>query len=315
MSILYSITEAENIEAYSASLFILGSGLDDRTLAMTNILKQKNNNISSIVIIQYEPFDESGFRESFPKANINILDAQGDQVEFLSQLKKIKTVFVSEEALIDITSIRIPEMYTLMKYILTENTKIMISAAYSTPVEYEFAGEPFTSYHSYYGDLTAMDLIGYGGLSSDMSHSQLIVFLGFEGVLSNKVNEDVQYNKLILVNNLPSFYEKYKDISIINNYDLLISGQEHLHYVPANNPFETYNFLSEQIEQNETACIAPLSTKPVALGVCLYALTHESVRVVYPMAETYISHNANSVHNTYVYSLSFLTQCSIGTDK
>lgn len=127
--------------------------------------------------------------------------------------------------------------------------------------------------------------------------------MGFEGILSAKVNEDVRYSRLKLVNNLPSFYEKYKDICVINNYDLLTSGHEKVSYVPANNPFETYNFLSEQLSDGETACIAPLSAKPVALGVCMYALDHESVRVVYPIADAYTPHRANKTHSIYVYSL------------
>ena len=84
--------------------------------------------------------------------------------------------------------------------------------------------------------------------------------------------------------------------------------------MPANNPFETYNFLDKQIRNNETVCIAPLSTKPVALGVCLYALHHESVRIVYPMAESYMSHRANSVHKTYIYTV-MLEDYNLNDDK
>lgn len=178
-----------------------------------------------------------------------------------------------------------------------------VQIAYSTPFEYEFSTEPFTSYHSYYGNLKTTDILGFGGLSGDMSHSQMIIFLGFEGVLSSKVNEDVKYDKLTLVNNLPSFFEKYKDICVINNDNLLNLSHEKLSYVPANNPFEIYNFLSEHLKEDEPACVAPLSSKPVALGVCLYALTHDNLRVVYPMADEYNYHRANSVHNTYLYDI------------
>ena len=51
-----------------------------------------------------------------------------------------------------------------------------------------------------------------GGISDGLAHSQMIVFLGFEGVLASKVIEDIQYKELLLVNNLPSFFPKYKDI-------------------------------------------------------------------------------------------------------
>ena len=96
----------------------------------------------------------------------------------------------------------------------------------------------------------------------------MIIFLGFEGVLASKVTEDIQYEELLLVNNLPSFFPKYKDICVINNYDLLSTHRSKLLYVPANNPFETFNFLDSVFDGKSSLCVAPLSTKPVALGVC-----------------------------------------------
>ena len=103
--------------------------------------------------------------------------------------------------------------------------------------------------------------------------------------------------------NLPSFFPKYKDISMINNCELLTSHHSKLKYVPANNPFEAYNFLDAVIDETEQVCTAPLSTKPVALGVCLYALNHPNLRVVYPVSEQYRHHNTNRVHKSYLYEI------------
>lgn len=304
MSVLYNISDASSINVFSTSLFILGSGSDDRALTMIQYITKIENHIGTIVLIKYDDsLVESILSASFPKTNIVILHSTSEQSDFLLQLKKRSDILATNELFIDMTAIRIPEMFITFKFLHQLNRQIKIHTIYSTPFDYEFPQEPFTSYRSYYGNLKTLDLIGYGGLSDDMSYSQLIMFLGFEGVLSAKVNEDIQYNKLTLVNNLPSFYEKYKDISVINNYELLSSGQTHMFYVPANNPFETYNFLSKHIIEDEPACIAPLSTKPIALGVCLYALHHDTIRVVFPIAENYYSHMTNSVHNTYIYTI------------
>lgn len=301
MSLLYNMNTVDEVDYSSIDMFIVASGVDERSAAMTKTLAEKPQSISKVLLLKYENFDESTLRTAFPSAEIIPLSVTGEQVEFLQSLQKIKELFENNNILIDITSIRIPEMFMLLKLFRLKNRENQLSVAYAIPVEYEFKEEPFTSYRSYYGNLKTMDLLGYGGMSDDMSHSQLIVFMGFEGILSAKVNEDVRYSKLKLVNNLPSFYEKYKDICVINNYDLIAS--RHVSYVPANNPFETYNFLSEQINDGENACIAPLSAKPVALGVCMYALDHESVRVVYPVANEYTPHRAYSTHSIYVYSL------------
>ena len=131
----------------------------------------------------------------------------------------------------------------------------------------------------------------------------MIVFLGFEGALSKKVVEDIYYSDLLLVNGLPSFFPKYKDIAMLCNYQLLTENSYHIEYVPANNPFETYNYLNRLLVQDERACIAPLSTKPVSLGVCLFALKHPNIRIVYPLSEQYIARNTSAVLQTYMYRI------------
>ena len=308
MGFLYSMNIANEVDYSSINLFILACGADERSGAMTRILAEKSQSINKVLLLKYEDFDESILCTAFPEAEIIPLSVTGEQIEFLQNLQERTAIFENNNILIDITSIRIPEMFMLFKFFRMIDRENQLYVAYATPIEYEFQEEPFTSYRSYYGNLKTMDLIGYGGMSDDMSHSQFVVFIGFEGILSAKVNEDVRYSKLKLVNNLPSFYEKYKDICVINNYDLLASRHEKLSYVPANNPFETYNFLSEQLCEGETACIAPLSAKPVALGVCMYALDHENVRVVYPVADAYTPHRANSTHSVYVYDLTYSSE-------
>lgn len=303
MSILYDITEASQVAEYDAEVFILASGSDDRAIAMLDKLKETPNSITKVLLLKYDAFDINLLKTAFPSADIAIIDVSGDSVSFLLNLQDNEEILKFRKMLIDVTSIRIPEMFVLLKSLKLLNENVCLRIAYSTPIEYEFEAEPFTSYHSYFGNLKTIDLVGFGGISEDMSHTQMIIFLGFEGVLSAKVSEDVRYDKLTVVNNLPSFFEKYKDISVINNFDLLARRHERIRYVPANNPFETFNFLADQLADDEPACVAPLSTKPVALGVCLYALAHHNLRVVYPAADEYKHHRANSVHNTYLYGV------------
>ena len=303
MSRLYSIVEANSIKSNSDDVFILAGEKDERTIAAARIVSEKPNNIKTVLLLKYDPIDEEIVHSFFPEANIQEISISSDPITFLTALQQHSDTLLYKRLMVDITAIRVPEMFMLFKFFKLLGRTDTVSVVYSTPMEYEFQEEPFTSYHSYYGNLETIDLPGYGGMSGDMSHTQMLVFLGFEGVLSEKVTEDIKYDKLKLINNLPSLYEKYKDISVINNYKLLASRHEKLSYVPANNPFEVYNFLEENLSENELACAAPLSTKPVALGVCLYALNHESLRVVYPTADRYVPHRANSVHKTYIYSV------------
>ena len=296
----------ENIDSISMSYhaFILANSPDDRALEMAKKLALKQDIINNIIIIQYQDLPCTSIFHLFPNSGISIVSAHSSQVSFLNQLNSLKSKINGNlDLLIDVSCIHTPELFTLLKFLRSSCCKERIQVAYSIPFDYDFPGEPFVSYHSYYGDLTTKDLIGYGGISDGKAHSQMIVFLGFEGVLSSKVIEDIQFNDLVLVNNLPSFFPKYKDISVINNYETITTHYSKLRYVPADNPFETYNFLDLILSPTDHACVAPLSTKPVALGVCLYALNHESLRVVYPMSEKYNQHSTNKVLRTYLYNI------------
>jgi hypothetical protein len=303
MSKRYSITDANDVEYYTEDVFVIVGESDERAIAAAKILSKKTNNISEIVLLQYEPYDIKQIQNLFPQANCRTISVLPEPIAFLEALQQNRDLFLGKKLFVDITSMRVPELFILFKFLKLSTICGSMSIAYSTPLEYEFHKEPFTSYHSYYGNLKTIDLAGFSGMAEDMAYSQMLIFLGFEGVLSDKVNEDITYDTLKLINNLPSLYDKYKDISIINNYNLLASRHEKMLYVPANNPFEVYNFLCENLETDEPACAAPLSTKPIALGVCLYALDHENLRVVYPIAEEYVPHRANSVHKTYIYNI------------
>lgn len=185
--------------------------------------------------------------------------------------------------------------------------KELIPCIYSVPYDYEYFAGDF-SYKSSLGDLQNYELAGYGGeYNPDDPNSAYVVFLGFEGALSLKVLEEATYKRLIFVNSLPSLSQKYKDISILNNRSS-IKGKKYdsILYAPADNPFEVYNFLEKEYADEASVCISPLATKPVALGVCLFALNYEKVRIVYPISDVYSSHVTNRVIKTLVYEISLI---------
>ena len=146
-----------------------------------------------------------------------------------------------------------------------------------------------------------MNIYGFCGCETGIPPRKLFIFLGFEGILAKKVLEDVSPNETVFINNLPSYFEKYKDIVVLNNYDLL--NNNNLLYTPVNTPFDTYNFLENYILDDENICIAPLSTKTIALGVCLYALTHPNVRVVFPLSEQHPKHETTGVIKTLFFEI------------
>lgn len=275
--------------------FICSINKEERSLKAIEYLFSNNVTFNNIIIIDYGMTDwkkETVFSQlQYQVITINVSDNPSD---FLNQLKMIP-IEILQDVFLDISAIHTPEMFMIIKYLKIKSIK-KIDALYSVPHDYIFEQEPFTSYKSCYGDLTTFELLGFGGSSmGEADIGDLFIFIGFDGALSSKIIENCSYKELKIVNNLPALFPKYKDISILNNYNLMSLKHQSL-FIPADNPFEVFNLLHEQIPKGKSACIAPLSTKPSSLGVCLYALINENIKIVYPTSHNY---NAKRTTNTY----------------
>ena len=293
----------DNFTSEDEYTFILAPNHDERSMTcfkkiITNI------SVKNIVEINYPgcTFDE---KTKSKYDNIITSVSFANNLDFIISLKNLDADLFKNNIIVDITGLNIPEMFSLLKFLKSFIKKSDIKVVYSMPYDYIFKKEPFTSYQSYDGYLELCEPIGFSGTSSDDDNKSLFLFMGFEGVLSLKVIEEFQYDNRYLVNNLPSFYSKYKDISVLNNYDV-IDENEKIYFTSADNPFETYNFIESMVKENTSICIAPLSTKPVALGTCLYALNNSNVRIVYPVSSSYKKHNSVDSYKSYVYTIPLL---------
>lgn len=299
---VYSILELEKCDTdINTLLFALED--ERRSIRCLQYLIEKKHSLSNIIILQYGTASlPTEIETAVKEINLITLDVTDNPVDFVTALRGLEDTLWEGNVFADISCIKIPEMFSIMKYFKISNNKIKLSVVYSIPYDYNFSNEPFTSYKSYVGDLTTYELLGYSGISGE-KENDLFLFMGFEGAMALKITEDTAYNSLILVNNSPSFFPKYKDISVINNYQLMANQKNNLYYTPADNPYETYNLLDESISKDNGACIAPLSTKLVALGACLYALDNENVRVVYPVSRNYTLANTVEIYKSFVYSV------------
>lgn len=286
-------------------IFLMAFDGEERSYYGWNQMQKKGNKYNALIILDYTGMKESDLG--------NIVLEQGTtcrvqkisqrQIEFINILKQLNEISVNQDITIDISSLRTPDIFLLLKYLKIIQYKRGINIINTIPFDYIFKGQPFLSYRSYLGDLELREIIGYSGNGDMTQEVDLYMFLGFEGTLSLKVIEETVYKNLYLINTLPSYYQKYKDISVINNYNIITSKNNKLLYAPANNPFEVYNILDQLIIENRTICIAPLCTKPISLGVCMYALEHENVRIIYPVSDLYNELKSKSVHMAYMYKI------------
>lgn len=208
---------------------------------------------------------------------------------------------------IDISCFTKPYFYYLLK-LLKERFRVSnLRVFYTEPKSYHFQKGLFSLFRTSTGPLSIIEIPGFSGQETRESKRKLIILLGFDGDLSNEITEDVSPNETIVVNGFPSYSPKFKDISLIANEKLLSVSNIKVQYAKANNPFDVYNLLDsikkESLGEGMFLNVAPLGTKPMALGACLFALHNPDVRVVYPLPDKYEDKYSDECWASWMYEL------------
>jgi hypothetical protein len=224
----------------------------------------------------------------------------------LSELEKI-SFSNSKKIGIDISCLTKPYFYFLIRLFKSRFNIPEITVFYTEPQSYNFPDGLFSAFHSSSGPLSAIEIDGYvGNPEVRDAKRKLIILLGFDGDLSNEISEVVSPKETVVVNGFPAYSPKFKDISLVTNERLASNINIDIKYARANNPFDTYNLL-DSIKRNEkketSISIAPLGTKPMALGACLFALHNPDVRIMYPMPERYEDEYSLNTWNSWLYHL------------
>ncbi|MCF6149478.1 MAG: hypothetical protein E3K37_12565 [Candidatus Kuenenia sp.] len=295
--------------------FLLSGGSDYRAYEVLRKMKSKDTAINKILLFDFyervrdidksDPYFEYqtiGFNNILPiKCSIR------DPNSCLQDLIPLEAEFLSTTApkiALDISCFTKPYFFYLLK-LFKERFKIdSISVFYTEPQFYLFPGGISSAYRSSTGPLTILEIPGFSGYESRGDRRVLVILLGFDGDLSKEINEDISPSETLVINGFPSYSPKFKDISLVANEKLTSDRDIKVKFSRANNPFEVFNILEGIKNENGKSFIniAPLGTKPMALGACLFALNYPDVRVVYPLPEMYEKVTTNSCWNSWRYS-------------
>jgi hypothetical protein len=290
-------------------LFVAG-GSDYRAYEALRKLKANNTEIETVLFFE---FTERDIVNPAQYNSYNSIDYQVSKVtcSIKDPSECIKAFMETGIELspntvvgIDISCFTKPYFYVIMKYLRDRVGLSSVTVFYTEPKSYIFEGSLLKSYHSTSGPLSVMEIPGFPGEEYRDSKKILIVLLGFDGELSSFITDEISPEKTIVINGYPGYFPKFKDISMINNEKLV--GASDVKYARAHNPFEVYNLLDnlrKSYSDNAFFNIAPLGTKPMALGACLFAINNPTVRVVYPLPEKYESVTTDQCWNCWAYHL------------
>jgi hypothetical protein len=290
---------------------ILASGSDNRAYKVLSKLKFKKN--INVIFFHFKERlnnlqDNDSLFEYKNFVNKNSQEIYCEIINPSSCLEEItKNNFNKKTKIgIDISCFTKPYFFFIIKLLKERFSVGNIYVFYTEPKSYLFPKGLFKSFHSCSGPLSIEEIQGYSGFESRGAKRKLVILLGFDGDLSKEINEDISPNNTIVVNGFPSYIPKFKDISLIANEKHVSDHNIEVCYARANNPFEVYNLL-QAIKDNDGEDtfinIAPLGTKPMALGACLFALHNPNVRIVYPMPENYKNKYSDKSWNSWIYDL------------
>lgn len=294
----------------SVDMFIAGISYEERyirgySLLCENGLQAREKTLfyfNEVLATYNRTGDEARFDAAFAissadkKLYVDLYDEINGLFMFRRYLKENSDKFLNKNIIIDFSVMVKPYFFLLMKHLSSINTK-KLGFLYTEP-------DTYTSLTR--GAMATRDIPGYSGKRALTKKDALAILLGFEGNRAVAVYNEINPDLTIPINGFPSYKPEFKDISIMKNKELLMDEEifKNLRFAPANDPFQTRDALLElylDISGEYNLSIAPLGTKPMALGGCFFAMEQPDCRVIYSYPQEYLPKSSKGWRNSWIY--------------
>jgi hypothetical protein len=275
--------------------FILFDSQEDRTTKAITELYNRDT-LNDVMVLSFNGTISATTAEYFQSSNIGITsvklnhDLSSNIIPCLQEIEK----YIKEKNSIgiDITCMPIPLFSQILLFLYKKHNDKQLTIYYTEPLHYTLNN--LYDYSAYSGEIDIKAVPGFAGETSQIDEVKRVVFylMGFEMTYLNKlIPQDVNPNEIAPINGFPSYFPKYKDISLINNDTNFYEKDVEIIFSEAHNPFETYNtmvMLKEKYKDFKIDII-PVGTKPMALGACLFALKSDNIncRIIFPFPTGY----------------------------
>lgn len=296
----------------SMDYFLFSMSNEERCYKVLNTLIEKNIKIKNLVILIYEKYEGVELSEEikaklFSCAESTNLIRCGGGNEGQDGVELAKIDLQKDDVIgLDITGFAIPDIFRTLYVLHTVKGVININIFYTEPKYYYYQDGLFTTYARNAGK-SSYKVIEEFNNSGNGKKEVLVCFLGFDRNVSKYVYDKVVPYETIVVNGFPSYLPKLKDISLVNNYELITTvGTEKVISVRANSPYAVYNCLNDISEKykDEILNICVLGTKPMALGACLFALRNpRKAKVSFPFPEQYKRNSSVDIGDSWCYQI------------
>ncbi|GAB4026385.1 hypothetical protein [Spirosoma gilvum] len=292
---------------WSWEVAFVGSSIDDRGNVSINYL---TNKVSKIITFNYNPDDIT-------------IDISGE-IHDKDLLDDYLKDFLDLRLILDTTTLGVSELLILLQSFKNIGCT-HLSLLYLEPTSYrkkysnKFITDSDEEVLFHRRDFELSDVVrGFIGIPghalsmSSISRHKVVFLCGFESQRVDQAIEDLYIvtNNCYCVFGVPAFTAGWEMDAFANHIDVLTNrGLQDIIFCSATNPIATYEKLEHifsSIDSDASLFIAPLATKPMSIGACLFLVDKEKTRVAalfdHPIKK---KGRADDVSNWNLYEIDF----------
>jgi hypothetical protein len=277
-------TNTNDFSLIDGSVYIHGISPEKRSYVIVDFLKRKFINTKFIEIV---PVDDEK----------DVIIANDTKINYslrnLNDMKSLFTTYSSSVIYIDISGLDNRISASLLKnaILFSQEKKLEINVIYVEPYLYKI--EQFKS-EGVFNDLSEKideiePLPGFANIIPDTDDMKFVALLGFEGGRFTYLLERIQppRDSIIPVIGVPGFRFEYPFVALWGNRLPLeeTNSWDNILYITSNSLVDVFFLLEKilsQTSENVKITIAPIGTKPHAIGAILFAIKHpKRVEIVY----------------------------------
>lgn len=250
---------------HSNILALHSSAIDERGEAALQVLQKFNSDM------HYLKYDESKYNFMIDTSSSSIIDFYNFIIDF-----------DKENIVIEATTLSFAEVLYILSAVLKNTTIKNLQILYIEPKEYKFKNSSITTHDEFELSEKFQQFPPLPGFTINAEHKdvELIAFLGFE---KNRLGQiftldETTYAKFTPIIPLPGFLPGWENRTIDNHLKFFSPRYffTELKYVSANNPYQAYKLLDKLAKTKENFRVAPIGTKPNAIGVAVFLVNNES---------------------------------------
>ena len=322
-----SLDEYQGNRQYDA--FFCANGLEGRDTRVVKLFQKKMFKVKKWVVFDYaERVAEKDEKEEnisihLRNENVFLISTSYSDLRSYSEILQevIEDIMSAEYIGIDITGFKNQFFFPIFKFLNNNCCIKKIDAFYTEPATYKFPKKRESmgyfpnvqedtkvlfNYAKAQAGVEIRSIPGFEG--GRLKATVLVILLGFDGRVAVRIKEEYNAEKVLLINGFPAYLPKFRDISLMNNKELVSAcNKDEIFSTYADNPFEVYNVLYriKQKYPDYKLLIAPLGAKPLALGVCKFVLDYSQMAVLYVESSKYVEKSTEKFGETWEYHINF----------